>query len=275
MPRWLEDRVAIVTGGGWNIGRAIACRFAAEGAKVVVAGRRKDRLDETVRRIASAGGTALAIVTDVTSDAAVQALARAATTAFGTIDVMAAIAGGGWPYQSIEEIAPETWDQVIRQNLTGTFLCARAVLPTFRKKDAGVILTCAGGGAFFPVLGVPFTGYACAKAAVCRFTDQLTAELWDTKIRVNCLEPGMVWDEDKAARIATEEQASGAMHPLRPQNHTPQEAAELALWLVSAQSGTLRGRSVSVNDTWWRDPAKVAAVDASLTACRVWRHPPP
>lgn len=275
MPGWLQGQVAIVTGGGWNIGRAIALRFAAEGANVVVAGRRKERLDETVRRITEAGGTAIAQVTDVTMDAEVKALAARALAEFGTIDVMAAIAGGGWPYQSIEEIDPAAWDQVMRQNLTGTFLCARAVLPTFRKKDQGTILTCAGGGAFFPVLGVPFSGYACAKAAICRFTDQLTAELWETRIRVNCLEPGMVWDEDKLARIQEEEARSGAMHPMRAQNHQPTEAAELALWLVSAQSGALRGRSVSVNDTWWRDPQKVAAVDASLTACRVWRHPPP
>lgn len=275
MPRWLEGRVAIVTGGGWNIGRAIARRFAAEGARVVVAGRRLERLAETVRSIEAEGGTALAVVTDVTRDAETKALAARTIETFGTIDVMAAIAGGGWPYQSIEEIDPEAWDQVIRQNLTGTFLCARAVLPTFRAKDAGVILTCAGGGAFFPVLGVPFSGYACAKAAVCRFTDQLTAELWDTKIRVNCLEPGMVWDEEKLARVRVDEERSGALHPMRAQNHSPEEAAELALWLVSAQSGALRGRSVSVNDTWWRDPEKVAAVDASLTACRVWRHPAP
>jgi 3-oxoacyl-[acyl-carrier protein] reductase len=122
------------------------------------------------------------------------------------------------------------------------------------------------------VLGVPFTGYACAKAAVCRFTDQLTAELWDTSIRINCIEPGMVWDDDHRRQIAEEEARTGTQHPLRPQNHSPEEAAELALWLVSAQSGELRGRCVSVNDRWWKDPEKAREVDGSLRLYRVWRH---
>lgn len=268
----LDNQVAIVTGGGWNIGRAIARAFARAGARLVIAGRNEQRLAQTRALLREEGLDALVVPTDVTDLRQVERLVRTAVEAYGTVDVMAAIAGGGWPYQSIEEVDPATWDQVLRQNLSATFYCARAVLPILRRKDRGSILTCAGGGAFHPVLGVPFSGYACAKAAICRFTDQLTAELWDTQIRINCLEPGMVWDEAKLAQIAAEERATSTRHPLHDQNHPPEDAAELALWLVSAQSGRLRGRLVSVNDTWWRDPVQVQKVEQSLTLYRLWRH---
>lgn len=253
----LEGRVAIVTGGGWNVGQAIARGIAAEGARVVVASRREDRLDESVQLIRDAGGEAIAVPTDVTDLAQVESLVARTITEFGTVDIMAAIAGGGGIFEPVDEIDPADWERCIHTNLFSTFYSARAVLPVMREKNAGIILTCAGGGAFFPMIDVAATAYACAKAAICRFTDQLTAELLDTEIRVNCIEPGHVLSSEKLAAMEAEEARTGSAHPAREYAREPSEAADLAVWLASDESSPLRGRVVSAADSWWKDPEKV------------------
>jgi 3-oxoacyl-[acyl-carrier protein] reductase len=270
--RPLEGRVAVVTGGGFNIGRGVAIGFAQAGANVVVAGRRAALLDETVAQITAAGGNALAVPTDATRRADCEALVAAATQRFGQVDVFAAIAGGGGGFEPIDTIDPERFERVVAQNLFATFHGVAAVLPQMRARNRGVILTCVGAGAFFPMVGWNATAYACAKAALCRLTDQLTAELWETDIRVNGIEPGQVWNEADLAAVAAEEARTGVPHPQRANNRTPAQAAELAVFLASDASRPLRGRLVSVDDAWWRDPQKVAAVDASVHLYRVHRH---
>jgi NAD(P)-dependent dehydrogenase (short-subunit alcohol dehydrogenase family) len=267
----LRDRVAIVTGAGWNIGRAVARRLAAEGARVVVAARRETLLRETAAQIRAAGGEALVVPTDVTVPEQVEAMVAKAVDHFGTVDALAAIAGGGLDPRPLEQVSLAAWEHVFRANVTSTFLCVRAVLPILRRKDRGSVLTCTGGGSFFPMLGVEYNAYACAKAAICRFTDQMTAELWETGIRFNCLEPGKVLTAERLAEIEGHERRTGRPHPDREGNHPPEDAAELAAWLLSDASKPLRGRCVSVNDTWWRDPAKVAAVEATVFAYRLRR----
>lgn len=268
----LHGRVAVVTGGGFNVGRGVAEAFAAAGAHVVIAARDGGRLDATAAAITAAGGSVRAHRTDVTDPAQVEALVAFATRAFGPIDVMAAIAGGGGRVVPTDRTAPELWEATFRANVTSTFLCARAVLPTFRARNAGCFIACTGGGGFYPVLDAPMLAYACAKAALCRFVDQLTAELYSTGIRVHGLDPGLVWSPDVAAQVATEEARTGVPHPDRARVRTPAAAGELATWLASDASAPLRGRCLSVYDTWWRDPAAVARVDADLAASRVWRH---
>lgn len=263
MPGQLQGKVAIVTGGGWNIGRATALRFAREGARVVVASRRAERLEEVAAAIRDEGGEALAVQTDVLSLASVEALAARTLERFGTIDVLVALAGGGGTDEAIDEIDPVWWDTVVRTNVVGTFHAVRAVLPTMRAKNAGTIVTCAGGGATNPVFGVRHTAYSCANAAVCRFTDQLAVELLDTHIRVNCLLPGSTWSPDTFALVEAEEARSGRPHPNRATNRPPEESAELALFLASDASAPMFGRTVATTEDWWRDPARVHAVSAS------------
>jgi 3-oxoacyl-[acyl-carrier protein] reductase len=267
----LAGRVAIVTGGGWNIGRAIAERLAASGAKVVVAGRRAQLLDETVQAIEEQGGTALAVPTDCSREDEVARLVERTVAAFGTVDALVAMAGGGMELRRLEDTTPELWDAIFRQNLLATALCTRAVLPILRAKNAGVVLTCSGGGGYVPVLGLEINAYACIKAAIGRFTDQMTAELWETGIRINCIDPGKVLDRDRLRAIEEEERRTGTPHPERQGNRPAADAAELALWLVSDRSAPLRGRCLTVDDDWWRDPAKVTAVDATIHAFRLRR----
>lgn len=250
----------MVTGGGWNIGRAIAVRLAAEGAKVVVAARRAALLDETVARITAAGGAALAVVADVTVAADMERAARQAEDAFGPVDCCAAIAGGSGAHQPIDRVDPAEWARVVQVNLIGAFHTIRAVLPRMRERRAGTLLTCSGGGSWFPMLGEYYTAYAAAKAGICRLTDQLAVELLDAGIRVNCLQPGMVWHEEHERAVAAEEQRTGVPHPQRAQNRPPERAAELAAFLLADESAPLTGRIASVDENWWRDPQQVQAV---------------
>ncbi|MFO0279055.1 MAG: SDR family NAD(P)-dependent oxidoreductase [Planctomycetota bacterium] len=268
----LAGKVAIVTGGGFNVGRGVAEAFAAAGARVVVAARDEGRLAATVAAITAAGGVAAACRTDVTDLAQVAALVAFAQRTFGPVDAFAAIAGGGCSYQPFDALPPDDWEATFRTNVTSTYYCARAVMPTFRARDAGAFLVCTGGGGFYPVLGAPMLAYACAKAALCRFVDQLTAELYATGIRVHGLDPGLVWSPDVLARVAAEEARTGVPHPDRPRVVPPSAAGELAVWLAADASRPLRGRCLSVYDAWWRDPAAVPRVEADLAASRVWRH---
>ena len=269
--REFTGRTVIVTGGGWNIGRAIAERFAAAGANVVIAARNEERLAETAAAIRSAGGTVESVPTDVSDYAAVERLVTTTLERFSSIEVFCAIAGGGCVYQPVDEMHPDAFDRIIRQNLTASFYCARAVLPHFRANNAGVLITCSGGGAFYPVIGAYLNAYATAKAGICRLTDQLTAELWETDIRVHCMDPGMVWSPETMQSIEAEETRTGERHPNREVNRPPQDAAELALWLASDASKPLRGRVVSVHDSWWRDPEAVKRVHDTVHLYRLRR----
>ncbi len=259
-------KVALVTGGGWNIGRAVAERLAREGARVVLAARRLERLEAAAAAIRAAGGEALAVAADVTvADDLVRCVQRA-EAAFGPIGVCAAIAGGSGAHQPIDQVDPGEWVRVVQNNLFGAFHTVRAVLPGMRRQGTGTLLLCCGGGSWFPMLGEPYTAYASAKAAICRLTDQLAVELWDSGIRVNCLQPGMVWNQDVLAKVVVEEQRTGQVHPQRAQHRPPELAAELAAFLLSADSAPLTGRIASVDETWWRDPAQVQAAAQSLHA---------
>ena len=270
----LRGRVAVVTGGGWNIGRAIAGRLVEAGASVVVVGRNRARLDRAAEDLDEHGDRVLCYPADVTCREAMEAMARFTVEHHGRIDMVAAIAGGSGAHQPLDQVDPEAWEATVRTNLFGTFHTIRATLPAMRSRAVGTILTCAGGGAFFPELQQPFTSYAAAKAAICRLTDQLAAELLGTGIRVNCLQPGMVWSPDRLQEVREIERRTGRPHPGRPDNRSPRQAAELALWLLSDSSAPLTGRTVAVDDTWWRDPERVRSVNDSLHAACLRRVEP-
>lgn len=271
--RRFAGRVAVVTGGGRNIGRAVAQRLAAEGASVVVAGRTRERLDETAAAITAAGGRALAVPCDVTVLAEVEAVVARAEAAFGPVDCVAALAGGGGE-GAIDAIDAGLWARIVQVNLVGTFHAARAVLPGMRERGRGTIATCCGGGAWFPAVGQELTAYAAAKAGLCRFTDQLAVELLGTGIRVNCLQPGQVLDEDALRDLAAEEARTGVQGQRRAGNHAPADAAELTAWLLADESAPLTGRIVAVGEDWWRDPRRVLEVAANEhLACLRRVHP--
>ncbi len=259
-------QVALVTGGGWNIGRACALGLAREGAHVVIVGRSAERLEETLEHARAEGLSMRSCVADVLELDQLEAAAQLALEATGRIDTALAIAGGHSRAEAVDAVDPKHWDYTLRVNLTGTFHTVRAVLPHMRAAGRGTLLTCGGGGSFFPILGEHALAYATAKAGLSRFTDQLAVELMDTALRVNCIVPGKVLDPAALAAIEAEEARTGQPHVAREGNHSPEAAAELALFLASDESAPLSGRSVAVDDTWWRDAAALPRVQASQHA---------
>jgi NAD(P)-dependent dehydrogenase (short-subunit alcohol dehydrogenase family) len=260
----LEGRIAIVTGGGWNIGRAIALAIARAGAVVIVVSRNLGNLEETVALARHQDLRVRCLAADLTDPGSVGRVFDDVLGKEGRVDILACFAGGYGAAQPVAESDPQEWISVVLRNLYATYLCCRAALPGMLQCRRGDILTCAGGGAFFPMADVHATAYASAKAANCRFTDQLYAEHMKVPgIRINCVEPGMTLSPRDLARIEEEERLRGVVHPAREFNHPPEDAAELVMFLLSSAARGLNGRILSVDEEWWRDLAKVRQVIAS------------
>src|SRR5579862_7954057 len=169
----LNERTAIVTGAGRGIGRAIAERLAAEGAKVALAARSSEEIDSVAGAIRRAGGTAVAVPTDVTDRSAVEALIRTAEAELGPLDLLVNNAGSFYALGPVWEAEPEKWWTDVTINLYGVFLGCRTVLPGMISRDRGRIINLIGGGT-----GNPFpsgSGYGSSKAAVMRLTECLHA----------------------------------------------------------------------------------------------------
>ena len=192
----LDGQVAIVTGASAGIGEAIARRFAAAGARVVVAARRADRLDALVAEL---GGSdrALPVACDVADDAQVDALVSCALEHFGQVDVLVNNAGLG-SFARVVDTDPTAFRRMLDVNVTGTFLCSRAVLPHMLERGSGAIVnvcsdvsrrTFPGGAA-----------YCASKHAQLAFGQALGAEVREHGIRVGSVLPGMVGTEFNDAR---------------------------------------------------------------------------
>src|SRR5262245_14448591 len=125
----LKDRVCIITGGGRGLGRDLALAFSREGAHLVVSGTTESAINSTAAELRTAGARALAIVCDVSDEDAVKGMVAATIREFGQIDVLVNNAGIIGPTAAVSEVKREDWDQTIAVNLTGAFLCAKAVLP--------------------------------------------------------------------------------------------------------------------------------------------------
>jgi NAD(P)-dependent dehydrogenase (short-subunit alcohol dehydrogenase family) len=183
----LTGRVAIVTGGNSGIGRAVALAYAGEGAKLVLAARRQAPLQEVADRIAAAGGTALAVPTDITKEAEVLALFEAAMTAHGRVDVLINNAGTA-SREPADELSLAGWQRVIDINLTGAFLCAREAFKIMKRQKQGRIINIGSVSAKVPR---PNTlPYAVSKFGLEGMTRALALEGRDHGILVSILHPG-------------------------------------------------------------------------------------
>ena len=182
----LKDRIAVITGGSGGIGYAIAERFVASGAKVVL----WDINEEAAKAAAARVGAVLATRVDVTDQQSVAAAAKAAANRLGGIDILINSAGINGAIGPVETYSVDVWRQVIEINLTGVFICCREVVPYLRKARNGRIvnLSSVGGKDGNPNQAA----YSASKSGVTTLTKSLGKELADTDIRVNCVTPAAI-----------------------------------------------------------------------------------
>lgn len=241
-----SNKVALVTGGGRDIGRSVSLKLAAEGARVLV-NYRSDAgaAQETVAAIEAAGGTALLHQADVTDPAAVAGLIAACTEAFGErIDVLVNCAGGMVARKTVADMDVGFFDEVMTLNFKSAFLVTKAALPHLARGSAIVNLSSLaardGGG---PGASI----YAAAKGALTTFTRGMAKELGPQGIRVNALCPGLIGTSFHDTFSKPEGRAAVAGNtPLRREGH-PDEVAAAVAFLASEDSAFLNGTNVDIN----------------------------
>lgn len=263
--RTLVQRVAIVTGGGRGIGRAIALAFAEEGADIVVVSRTPVEIEATAVEIGTRRRRALAIPADVSNPQDVRAMVERTVREFGTVHILVNDAGVQGPIGLLVNNDAEQWRQTIRINLVGAFLCCKAVLPVMIQQGYGKIINLSGGGATSP--RPYFTAYAASKAAVVRLTETLAEEVKEYNIQVNAIAPGAVntrmLDEVLAAGEAAGEKAlAEARRQLESGGTSPEKAAALAVFLASDESDGLTGKLITAPYDGWEawDADRIAEV---------------
>lgn len=191
--RPLAGRVAVITGAGRGIGRAIAIAYARAGAAVVASARTAAQLDEVVATIGAAGGTATACVADVADYAACEALYAHAVEAHGGVDIVVANAGFGGTGRRLEKSDPATWARTFQVNVVGVYHTLRAAIAPLRARGGGRIIVTGSGSRKASMPGM--SDYGGSKAAVWYLTQVLAVELLDDRISVNELIPGPVRTE--------------------------------------------------------------------------------
>jgi 3-oxoacyl-[acyl-carrier protein] reductase len=243
--RRFEGRVAIVTGAGQGIGRAVAERLAADGAAVAVADLNAETADEVVRSIASAGGRAIAARTDVTDPVDAERLAADAVAQLGRIDILVNNAGILRSTRAAE-VTPDEWHLVLDANLTGSFLCARAAYPALRASGHGRIVNVASmaGRATSTLGGVHYT---TAKAGVLGLTRHLAREWARDGITVNAISPGIV--DTPMVRGSTDPERMTQVLASIPLGRLaePAEIAALIAFLASDDAAYITGANVDIH----------------------------
>ena len=242
----LENKVAIVTGGGTGIGQGIALEFARAGADIIVASRRLSVLEKMAKEINAIGRRSLCIVMDVSQKTAVANLVQKVMAEFGKIDVLvnsAAIGGIGEPLLELNE---DDWDRSININLKGCFLCSQAVGKKMVERKSGNIINIASVAGLRPAEsnGV----YNIGKAGVVMLTQLLARQLAKYNIRVNAIAPGMIMTPMTEATLGNPEMRK-RWENFIPLGHVGEanDIANAALFLVSEASRHVTGHTMIID----------------------------
>lgn len=249
----LAGKAAVVTGAASGIGRAIARRFAREGASVTVADRESTGGEETVALIQAAGGEARFASCDVANPAAVEAMMNDAARAHQRLDVVVNNAGIGTRGRA-EEVSVEDWNRVLAVNLSGVFYGCKYAIPHLRRQGGGAIINVSSA---YGIVAAPQTAAYCAsKGGVIMLTRQLAVDYSAEGIRVNALCPGFVDTDMGGHRGAlpspqreiaqANREANAALQPIGRQAH-PDEIAAAALYLASDEASFVVGATLTVD----------------------------
>lgn len=240
----LDNKVALVTGGTSGIGLATAKRFAAEGAQVIITGRRQKELDAAVKEV---GRAAIGVQGDVSRLADLDRLYETIRKQKGRLDTLFANAGGG-AFAPMGSITEEHYDQIFNNNVKGTVFTVQKAVPLMPTGSTIVLMASVAG-----VMGMPaFSVYSGAKAAVRNFARGWSVDLKEKGIRVNAVSPGLIPTPGYNAMGLTNEQIAGfvaSMLPSIPQNRagTPDDIARAVVFLASEDSSYVNGTELFVD----------------------------
>ena len=246
--RRFQDRVALVTGASSGIGRACALALGAEGARVVAAGRRRDRLADVAKQIEASGGTALAVSGDVRDPAVGADWVRTASERWGGLDHLVNAAGVIGPGIPIANLEPEEWDRVMDSNLRQVYLVTRAATPELIRRKGSIVSISSVAG-LRPYAGL--SAYCVSKAGVDMLTRCVALDLAPHGVRVNAVNPGVVVTELHTVTQAIPDYAgflerSKTTHPIGRVGSAA-EIATLVLFLLSDEAGWITGTCCSID----------------------------
>ena len=243
----LGGRVAVITGAGQGIGRVFAKAFAMAGAIAVIAERNHPRGQAVAGEIVADGGKAIAIETDVANSESVAAMVKNVEAAYGRIDILVNNAGifSTLEMRPFDQIPLAEWEQVLRVNVTGPFLCSRAVVPVMRRAQWGRIINMASGAVS---LGRPnYLHYIASKGALDAMSRSMARELGHDGITVNAILPGATFTEIERKTVNPEQKERIIAMQCIPRAEGPEDLVGTVLFLASDASGFLTGQAITVD----------------------------
>jgi len=250
MERIFENKVALVTGGSYGIGRATAIAFAKRGAKVIIADNVKDVEEQTLNEIKADGGEAIFLQCDVSKPAEVTELIDKIYTTYGRLDFAFNNAGIEGVSAVTHECTQENWEKTIGVNLTGVWLCMKHELTHMLKAGKGVIINCASVAGLVGFAGLP--AYVASKHAIVGLTKTAALEYAKLGVRVNAVCPGVI-KTPMVDRITGKdkvvEQQFTSMEPVGRMGE-PSEVAEAVIWLCSDAASFVTGVAMPVDGGW-------------------------
>ena len=243
----LKDKVAVVTGSTSGIGVGIARLFAAEGAKVVICGRREEKGQAVVDSITKEGGEAMYHFMDITATESIEKLLAATAEKYGKIDVLVNNAANvGLKDGRVDELSLEMWDAVFQSDVRGTFYATKCVLPFMQKNEAGgsiinigSMASCGGD------LGS--TAYACAKAGVDMLTQSTALQYGKQNIRCNCVRPGLIVTPENEAHVPQALKDVFLSNIMVNRYGCPEDIGHMCVYLASDESTYVSGQIVNVD----------------------------
>jgi NAD(P)-dependent dehydrogenase (short-subunit alcohol dehydrogenase family) len=244
----LGGKVAVVTGGGSGIGRAIAVRFAAEGARVVIAEISAAAGEETAGLIQTNGTTAVSIPTDVSRSDSVAALFARLDALEWAPEILVNNAGNAVPSTPVHEVSDEAWDAIVHVHLNGTFYGTREALKRMLPRGRGSIINF---GSVVGLRGLPGgAAYTAGKGAIAAMTKGVAREVAKAGIRVNCIAPG--WIETPILTNLDQDSRDRLLQSI-PMGRlgTPEEIAAVAVFLASDEASYMTGQIISPNGGWY------------------------